>query len=140
LPFLIAGLAIVHLNFLHLSGSSNPSQLDDSIDDITFYPYFYLKDLFMFLITLAIFLYFITYYPDYFGHCDNYVPANNLVTPSHLVPEWYFLSYYATLRSTPSKLGGLLSMFISILLYFVGPFSQDNEEGTDATLDIDFED
>jgi quinol-cytochrome oxidoreductase complex cytochrome b subunit len=137
LPFLIAGLAIVHLNFLHLSGSSNPLEVDDSIDDITFYPYFYLKDLFMLLVVLTIFTYFIMYYPDYFGHSDNYIPANNLVTPSHLVPEWYFLSYYATLRSTPNKFGGLLSMFISILLYFVSPFIDidDTEEA-----DFDFED
>jgi len=84
---LITGLAIVHLNFLHLSGSSNPLEVDDSIDDITFYPYFYLKDLFMLLVVLTIFTYFIMYYPDYFGHSDNYIPANNLVTPSHLVPE-----------------------------------------------------
>jgi quinol-cytochrome oxidoreductase complex cytochrome b subunit len=139
LPFLISGLVILHLNFLHLVGSSNPLGIDDNVDDITFYPYFYLKDVFALCVVLTIFFSFITYSPDFFGHSDNYIMANNLVTPSHLVPEWYFLSYYATLRSTPSKLGGLISMFVTILLYFVAPFDDDDTESYEELAIFDSE-
>jgi len=92
LPFLIAGLTIIHLSLLHKEGSNNPLGINTNVDTVSFYPYFYVKDLFSFLIFLFIFSFFIFYYPNILGHPDNYIPANSLVTPPHIVPEWYFFT------------------------------------------------
>jgi ubiquinol-cytochrome c reductase cytochrome b subunit len=87
LPFIIASLAVIHISLLHKDGSNNPIGIDSSIDKIPFYPYFYIKDLFTTLLFIAFFSLFIFYYPNYLGHPDNYLPANSMVTPSHIVPE-----------------------------------------------------
>jgi len=87
MPFVIAGLTIVHLSLLHKNGSNNPLGINTNIETIPFYPYFYVKDLFSFLILLFVFSFFVFYYPNALGHSDNYIPANPLVTPAHIVPE-----------------------------------------------------
>jgi len=111
LPFAIVGCILLHLMLLHMPGSSNPLKLSFFSDKISFYPYFFLKDLFIFLTTMIFFLIFVFFFPNALGHSDNYIPANPLSTPSHIVPEWYFLPFYAILRSIPDKLGGVLCMF-----------------------------
>ena len=122
LPFLIAGLTIVHLSLLHSDGSNNPLGINSKLDTIPFYPYFYVKDLFAFFIFITFFLFFIFYFPNSLGHSDNYRPANPLVTPPHIVPEWYFLPFYAILRSIPNKLGGVVAMISAILILLLLPF------------------
>ena len=96
--------------------------VDSSVDKIPFYPYFYIKDLFTSLFFISFFSLFLFYLPNYLGHPDNYLQANSMVTPSHIVPEWYFLPFYAILRSIPDKLGGVISMFSSIFVLFLIPF------------------
>ena len=122
LPFLIAGLAGVHLALLHLDGSTNPLGICTKVDKIAFYPYFYLKDLFGFLLFLTFFATILFIYPDLLGHPDNYIKANALVTPAHIVPEWYFLPFYAILRSIPDKLGGVACMGLALVIFFAVPF------------------
>jgi len=122
LPFIIAALALIHIVVLHFDGSSD-LQAEDSI---SFYPYFVVKDIFAAIILLILFCYLVFFNPNYLGHPDNYIMANNLVTPSHLVPEWYFLPFYAILRSTPDKLGGFINMFLSIALLFVDEIDADD--------------
>ena len=94
-PFIISGLTIVHLSLLHKDGSNNPLGINQNVDTISFYPYFYVKDLFSFFIFVFIFSFFVFFYPNVLGHPDNYIPANPLVTPPHIVPEWFFLPFYA---------------------------------------------
>jgi len=122
LPFALAGLSIVHLALLHKDGSSNPLGVDSHVDKISFYPYFFVKDLFAFFYFLFFFCVFIFYFPNALGHPDNYIPADPMQTPPHIVPEWYFLPYYAILRSIPDKLGGVLAMFSSLIVLFLIPF------------------
>jgi ubiquinol-cytochrome c reductase cytochrome b subunit len=126
-PFLIAGVVLIHLSLLHTSGSNNPLGINSNIDLISFYPYFYVKDLFAFLIFICFFSLFVFFAPNILGHSDNYIPANPLVTPPHIVPEWYFLPFYAVLRSIPDKLGGVVAMISAILVLLIIPvinFSQ----------------
>jgi ubiquinol-cytochrome c reductase cytochrome b subunit len=121
MPFLIAGLSLLHLVLLHENGSNNPLGIDSKSGKISFYPYFYVKDLFglfLFGIFFSIFLFFA---PNTLGHPDNYIPANSLVTPPHIVPEWYYLPFYAILRSIPDKLGGVIAMFAAILILYLLP-------------------
>ncbi len=127
LPFVIAGLVLIHLALLHKDGSSNPLGINSSLDNIPFYPYFYVKDLFAFFILLLFFSFFVFYYPNTLGHPDNYIPANPLVTPVHIVPEWYFLPFYAILRSIPDKLGGVLAMGGAIAAWFTLPVLNTSE-------------
>jgi quinol-cytochrome oxidoreductase complex cytochrome b subunit len=127
LPFFIVGLAILHIALLHKDGSNNPLGIDSSTDKIPFYPYFYIKDLFTSLLFISFFSLFLFYYPNLLGHPDNYIPANPMVTPAHIVPEWYFLPFYAILRSIPDKLGGVLAMFGSIIVLFLIPFINQSE-------------
>jgi quinol-cytochrome oxidoreductase complex cytochrome b subunit len=122
LPFLMVGLIAVHLALLHLSGSTNPLGICAKSDVISFYPYFYLKDLFGLLAFLTIFAFIISFYPDLLGHPDNYIKANALVTPAHIVPEWYLLPFYAILRSIPNKLGGVACMGLALIVFFFIPF------------------
>ena len=127
LPFVIAGLVITHLVLLHQTGNNNPLGVDTTIDKMPFYPYCYVKDLFVF-ISFAVFFSFVVYfYPNVLGHSDNYIPANPLVTPAHIVPEWYFLPFYAILRSIPDKLGGVVAMVGAILILLTIPFTQSSE-------------
>jgi len=121
LPFVIAGLTLLHLSLLHTNGSNNPIGVNTNMDTISFYPYFYVKDLFAFLILIVSLLFFVLYYPNVLGHSDNYIPANPLVTPAHIVPEWYFLPFYAILRSIPDKLGGVAAMGGAILILLLLP-------------------
>jgi quinol-cytochrome oxidoreductase complex cytochrome b subunit len=122
MPFVIAGLVIVHLSLLHKDGSNNPLGINTNVDTVSFYPYFYVKDLFSFLILVVFFSFFVFYYPNALGHTDNYIPANPLSTPAHIVPEWYFLPFYAILRSIPDKLGGVVAMISAILILLLLPF------------------
>lgn len=123
LPFVIVALVILHIWALHVHGSNNPSgvKLKDK-DMIPFHPYYTIKDFVGFGVYFLIFAYFIFYKPNLLGHPDNYIPANPMVTPPHIVPEWYFLPFYAILRAVPSKLGGVVLMFGSILILFVLPW------------------
>ena len=107
-PFLIAGAVLLHLALLHIPGSNNPLGVAATVDRIPFYPYFYVKDLFGFTLFILLFSFFVIYAPNLRGHPDNYIEANPLVTPAHIVPEWYFLPFYAILRTVPDKLGGVL--------------------------------
>jgi len=121
LPFVITGVVLLHLLLLHKVGSNTPlGILNNKI--INFYPYFYNKDLFILFSTFFLFIIIICYYPNLFGHPDNYIIANPMVTPAHIVPEWYFLPFYAILRSVPDKLGGVLAMGGSIVLFYFLPF------------------
>ncbi len=121
LPFAIVGCMLLHLLLLHIPGSSNPLKLSFFSDKISFYPYFFLKDLFIFIVTMIFFLIFVFFFPNALGHSDNYIPANPLSTPSHIVPEWYFLPFYAILRSIPDKLGGVLCMFGALFALLLLP-------------------
>jgi ubiquinol-cytochrome c reductase cytochrome b subunit len=127
MPFLIVGLVLIHLSLLHKDGSNNPLGINSNVDTIPFYPYFYVKDLFGFLIFLFIFGVLVFFYPNLLGHSDNYIPANPLVTPAHIVPEWYFLPFYAILRSIPDKLGGVVAMIGSILILLALPLLNTSE-------------
>ncbi len=121
LPFLIAGVTLIHLALLHTAGSNNPLGIQKNIDVVPFYPYFYVKDLLAFLLLLALLMFLVCFYPNILGHPDNYIPANPLVTPPHIVPEWYFLPFYAILRSIPNKLGGVVAMVSAILVLLCLP-------------------
>jgi quinol-cytochrome oxidoreductase complex cytochrome b subunit len=127
LPFLIVGLVVVHLSLLHTVGSNNPLGINKNVDTVSFYPYFYVKDLFAFLALVAFFSFFVFFYPNTLGHADNYIPANPLVTPAHIVPEWYFLPFYAILRSIPDKLGGVVAMVGAILILALLPIINTSE-------------
>lgn len=122
-PFIIAAFTIIHLLFLHQTGSNNPLGINRNSDKIPFHPYFSYKDIFGFIIIL-IFLTFLTLIAPYIlGDPDNFIPANPLVTPPHIQPEWYFLFAYAILRSIPNKLGGVIALVISIAILFILPFT-----------------
>jgi ubiquinol-cytochrome c reductase cytochrome b/c1 subunit len=122
LPFLLSAVVALHLYLLHLTGSNNPLGINFASDSgISFSPYYIIKDLFgviLFLLFFAVFLFFL---PNLLGHPDNYIPANPLVTPPHIVPEWYFLPFYAILRSIPDKLSGVLALAAAIVTLFILP-------------------
>ena len=122
LPFIIAGLSLIHLALLHKEGSNNPIGSDTGVDDIPFYPYFVSKDIFALSCFLVFFATFVFYFPNTLNHPDNYIPADPLETPAHVVPEWYFLPYYAILRSIPHKAGGIIAMGGAILVLLAIPF------------------
>ena len=123
LPFLIAGLTLAHLSLLHKVGSNNPLGVNKNVEAINFYPYFYVKDLLAFFTLILVFSFFVFYFPNVLGHSDNYIEANSLVTPPHIVPEWYFLPFYAILRSIPDKLGGVVAMILAILVLLILPLT-----------------
>ena len=127
MPFVIAGLTLVHLSLLHTQGSNNPLGINTNVDTVPFYPYFYIKDLLAFFVLIAFFSFFVFFYPNLLGHSDNYIPANPLVTPPHIVPEWYFLPFYAILRSIPDKLGGVVAMVSAILVLLLLPIINTSE-------------
>ncbi|MBO0333043.1 cytochrome b N-terminal domain-containing protein [Sneathiella sp. CAU 1612] len=124
LPFVIVGIVILHIWALHTNGSNNPTGLDlkSKQDSIPFHPYYTVKDLYGLAIFLIFFSAFLFFAPNYLGHPDNYIPANPLVTPAHIVPEWYFLPFYAILRAVPDKLGGVMLMFGAIAVLFALPW------------------
>ncbi len=127
MPFVIAGMTLIHLALLHKDGSNNPLGVNGAVDTVSFYPYFYVKDLFSFLILILVFAFFVYFYPNLLGHPDNYIPANPMVTPAHIVPEWYFLPFYAILRSIPDKLGGVVAMGGAIAILLLVPFINTSE-------------
>jgi ubiquinol-cytochrome c reductase cytochrome b/c1 subunit len=135
MPFLIVGVVILHIVALHRFGSNNPLGIDikEKKDTIPFHPYYTIKDMYGLGVFLCIWAAFVFYAPNYLGHPDNYIPANPMVTPAHIVPEWYFLPFYAILRAVDfniplgfytieAKLGGVIAMFGSILVLFALPW------------------
>jgi len=119
LPFMIAGVVVLHVWALHVVGQNNPDGIDIKDvkrDSLPFTPYATIKDSFAIVCFLILFAWFLFYLPNALGHADNYIDANPLVTPAHIVPEWYFLPFYAILRAIPSKLGGVIAMFGSIAI------------------------
>ena len=118
LPFIIVGASVIHLAALHQYGSNNPLGTNSTVDKVGLYPYFYVKDLVGWVAFALFFSLFVYFYPNALGHPDNYIPANPMSTPAHIVPEWYFLWVYAILRSIPNKLAGVAAIalvFISLL-------------------------
>ncbi|MGQ7792720.1 cytochrome b [Faunimonas sp. B44] len=124
LPFMIAGVVILHVWALHVTGQTNPTGIEvkSKQDVVPFTPHATIKDGFALVLFFILFAWFVFYQPNFLGHPDNYVKANPLVTPAHIVPEWYFLPFYAILRAIPSKLGGVIAMFASIAILFVLPW------------------
>jgi quinol-cytochrome oxidoreductase complex cytochrome b subunit len=124
-PFVIVGVTVIHLFYLHIEGSSNSFSFEHKVINIfqlRFFPFFLIKDT-VGLLTFSFFFFgYIFYAPNALGHSDNYIEANSLVTPEHIVPEWYFLPYYAILRSIPNKIGGIIAMGCSLIIFFFIPF------------------
>lgn len=121
LPLIIAGVTLIHLALLHRVGSSSPIGSDTGVDDVPFYPYYFSKDTFALCVYLLVFATFVFYYPNVLNHPDNYIPADSMETPAHVVPEWYFLPFYAMLRSIPHKALGIITMGGSIAILFLLP-------------------
>nr|AFJ97113.1 cytochrome b [Galaxiella pusilla] len=128
LPFVIAGATILHLLFLHETGSNNPAGLNSDADKISFHPYFSYKDLLGFVALLFALTALALFSPNLLGDSENFIPANPLVTPPHIQPEWYFLFAYAILRSIPNKLGGVLALLSSILVLIVVPILHTSKQ------------
>jgi ubiquinol-cytochrome c reductase cytochrome b subunit len=144
LPFVLVGLVALHIWALHVPGNNNPTGVDlrDPVKEaVPFHPYFTAKDLFALTVFGLLFAYFVFYMPNYLGHADNYVEADPLVTPPHIVPEWYFLPFYAMLRAITDdlwiiqilplidgKLGGVIAMFGSIIVLFFVPWLDTSHE------------
>jgi ubiquinol-cytochrome c reductase cytochrome b/c1 subunit len=124
LPFVILAVVLLHLIALHRFGSNNPLgiEMKGPQDTLPFHPYFTIKDLFGLAVFLLIYSFFVFYAPNFLGSSDNYIPANPMQTPNHIVPEWYLLPYYAILRSVPNKLLGVIMAFGSIFLLFLVPW------------------
>jgi ubiquinol-cytochrome c reductase cytochrome b subunit len=122
LPFILAGAVIAHLVSLHEVGSNNPLGISALSDKIAFHPYLWIKDVFGWLLIGFVYLAFVFYSPNTLGHPDNYVEGNPMVTPAHIVPEWYFLPYYAVLRSIPDKLLGVVAFGGSLVVWLILPF------------------
>nr|YP_002735029.1 cytochrome b [Macroscytus gibbulus]ABZ02045.1 cytochrome b [Macroscytus gibbulus] len=129
LPFIIAALVMVHLLFLHQTGSNNPMGLNSNYDKVPFHPYFSIKDTMSVIITLFMFSLLILLEPRLLGDPENYIPANPLVTPVHIQPEWYFLFAYAILRSIPNKLGGVIAMLSSIVIIMLPVMNKNKLQG-----------
>jgi len=123
-PFIMAAIVIIHLLFLHQTGSNNPLGLNRNTDKIPFHPYFTFKDILGFSVIFIALLIITLFAPYSLGDPDNFIPANPLVTPEHIKPEWYYLFAYAILRSIPNKLGGVLALALSIAIIAILPFSQ----------------
>nr|AEF79859.1 cytochrome b [Takydromus septentrionalis] len=130
LPFIIMGTSLVHLLFLHETGSNNPTGLNSNTDKIPFHPYYTYKDLLGALLMMSSLLLLALISPNLLGDPENFSPANPLVTPPHIKPEWYFLFAYAILRSIPNKLGGVLALLFSILILFIMPFTHLSKQRT----------
>nr|YP_010326867.1 cytochrome b [Condica capensis]UNP54116.1 cytochrome b [Condica capensis] len=123
LPFIILMMTMIHLLFLHQTGSNNPLGLNSNLDKIPFHPFFTFKDLIGFIILMFLLTILTLTNPYLLGDPDNFIPANPLVTPVHIQPEWYFLFAYAILRSIPNKLGGVIALVMSILILIILPFT-----------------
>nr|ACL14732.1 cytochrome b [Girardinus ramsdeni] len=128
LPFIVTAATLVHLIFLHETGSNNPIGLNSDADKISFHPYFSYKDLLGFILLLTALTALALFSPNLLGDPENFTPANPLVTPPHIKPEWYFLFAYAILRSIPNKLGGVLALLASILVLMIVPFLHTSKQ------------
>lgn len=128
LPFIIAAVAIIHIIFLHQTGSNNPLGINSDRDRIPFHSYYSIKDALGYSIALSIFLIITLFTPDILTDPENFIVANPLVTPIHIKPEWYFLWVYAILRSIPNKLGGVIALFAALLILFTLPFTKINKK------------
>uniref|UniRef100_A0A9Y1LX80 Cytochrome b n=5 Tax=Cobitoidei TaxID=30725 RepID=A0A9Y1LX80_9TELE len=128
LPFIVAAATIIHLLFLHETGSNNPAGLNSDADKISFHPYFSYKDLFGFVVMLLALALLALFSPNLLGDPENFTPANPLITPPHIKPEWYFLFAYAILRSIPNKLGGVLALLFSILVLMIVPILHTSKQ------------
>jgi ubiquinol-cytochrome c reductase cytochrome b subunit len=124
LPFVIAGIVALHVWALHHVGQNNPTgiEIKSKADSVPMAPYAVMKDLVGLAVFVMLFAWFVLFAPDYLGHADNYIEANPLSTPPHIVPEWYFLPFYAILRAVPSKLGGVVLMFAAVLVLAFVPW------------------
>nr|YP_010621017.1 cytochrome b [Periplaneta japonica]WAX39400.1 cytochrome b [Periplaneta japonica] len=129
LPFIVSATVMVHLLFLHQTGSNNPIGLNSNIDKIPFHPYFTIKDMVGFIMLIMMLSMLSLKEPYILGDPDNFIPANPLVTPIHIQPEWYFLFAYAILRSIPNKLGGVIALVMSIAILFILPLYKSNFQG-----------
>nr|YP_010946282.1 cytochrome b [Allacta hainanensis]WGO57000.1 cytochrome b [Allacta hainanensis] len=129
LPFMIIAMVMIHLMYLHQTGSNNPLGLNSNIDKIPFHPYFTVKDLMGFIIMILMLMILIFKEPYMLSDPDNFMPANPLVTPIHIQPEWYFLFAYAILRSIPNKLGGVIALMLSIAILFIMPMMKSKFRG-----------
>nr|ADD96744.1 cytochrome b [Crenicichla sveni] len=127
-PFIIAAMTLIHLIFLHETGSSNPTGLNSDAEKIPFHPYYSFKDILGFMTLLVALTTLALFYPNLLGDPDNFTPANPLVTPPHIKPEWYFLFAYAILRSIPNKLGGVLALLFSILILMLVPILHTSKQ------------
>nr|YP_010889973.1 cytochrome b [Rhizophysa filiformis]WJJ69934.1 cytochrome b [Rhizophysa filiformis] len=121
-PFVLAGLIFVHIVFLHSAGSNSPLGLNTNSDKVPFHTYFTTKDFYGFILLFIFISYLIFFIPNALGDPENFIKANPLVTPVHIMPEWYFLFAYAILRAIPDKLGGVLGLVFSIMILFITPF------------------
>lgn len=121
-------MTVIHLLFLHETGSNNPAGINSDADKISFHPYFSYKDLLGFIIMILALTSIALFSPNLLGDPDNFTPANPLVTPPHIKPEWYFLFAYAILRSIPNKLGGVLALLASILVLMLVPFLHTSKQ------------
>nr|WJJ70267.1 cytochrome b [Nanomia sp.] len=121
-PFVLAGLVFIHIILLHVTGSNNPLGINTDSDKIPFHSYFITKDLYGFVLLFILLFYLVLYSPNLLGDPENYIKANPLVTPVHIMPEWYFLFAYAILRAIPNKLGGVIGLALSIMILFITPF------------------
>nr|QDV39930.1 cytochrome b [Dalmatolacerta oxycephala] len=130
LPFIISGTSMIHLLFLHETGSNNPTGLNSNTDKIPFHPYYSYKDLLGLMLMLSSLLYLALFAPNLLGDPENFSPANPLITPPHIKPEWYFLFAYAILRSIPNKLGGVLALLFSILILLIMPLVHLSKQRT----------
>nr|ADB82725.1 cytochrome b [Uta stansburiana] len=128
LPFAIIGISMIHLLFLHETGSNNPTGLASNTDKIPFHPYFSYKDLLGVLLLTLLLLFLALFSPNLLGDPENFSPANPLVTPPHIKPEWYFLFAYAILRSIPNKLGGVLALLFSIMILMIVPLLHTSKQ------------
>src|SRR5919112_1378274 len=124
LPFVIVGVVVLHIWALHEVGQNNPTGVEPKSDKdtVAFTPYATVKDSFLMVCFMILLAWFVFYLPNYLGHADNYIPANPAVTPTHIVPEWYYLPFYAILRAIPNKLGGVIAMFAAIAVWFLMPW------------------
>nr|UXX49963.1 cytochrome b [Chrysotus sp.] len=127
LPFIVAAMTMIHLLFLHQTGSNNPLGINSNVDKIPFHPYFSFKDIVGFIIMMMLLVILTLTNPYLLGDPDNFIPANPLVTPVHIQPEWYFLFAYAILRSIPNKLGGVIALVLSIAILFILPFTHSSK-------------
>jgi len=124
LPFIIIAIAVIHLIFLHQTGSNNPLGINSNLDKIPFHPFFIYKDLFGYILVIWILTFINLIYPYSLGDPENFIPSNPLVTPIHIQPEWYFLFAYAILRSIPNKLGGVIALLASIIILIILPLTR----------------